>query len=384
MIRGTLLLCAVILASVFYGCAPPPAPRLAIAAGCDIGAIVSELKPGFSPAGYGACIDKNACTFLGPQHYVPTHPSGNFANEKAAISAAYAVAPPFFQASLCSLHAIYIDTDTAQNKASAWGMRERLYPHPFPDHIGISAAALTLLASSQSPYATYEKNVLDSLLNLPPPQSFLESHRRRRAGASWVDEITFIASPDPVVTPLLTPAQTAIPVLGILAHEMGHILWLDQIIDPSGSPVTNDPTPTPATDHFSAISWGAREHTRGFHAFGESNDYADPTRPPAIGNVLQDLHASCTSCAADHLNKIYSGEWASLFATVAPVEDFAETYKLMVLTGNSGGPLQSLSISVPGTNGSLPYSKDILYNLNNSQSILNTKMKAIVRALGLP
>jgi hypothetical protein len=378
MIRSALLFCVLVLASIVAGCAPPPVPRVA-AKSCDISSIIHQLKPGFSPVDYGNCIPGRSCGFQDPTQYLADPPSPAAVS---AIQGAYGVAPASFQAALCGLYAIYIDTDTDQSKPSAWGMRERLFPNAsglggYREHIGISATLLATL-DPQKPYASYEKSILLGLLQ-PNPSGPTTHPRLRRGAATWASGLTFTANPDPA-PPSLSPSPTAIAVLAILAHEMGHIVWFDKVV---GQSISASNGPSPVTDNFTPISWKALNHQHGFRTFGAVNNDAQVQRPPVVADVVRDLNDSCNSCAANDLNSIYgkqgaySAEWASLFATVAPDEDFVETYKLLILTGNSGGPLQSLDLAIPATNGSSAYSEYVINSLNNPQSLLYAKAQFV-------
>lgn len=383
MIRSTFLPVAGGFLLLLAACAPPaPPPPAPIAVqGCDITRIIHQISPaspgspGFSPVGYGNCVPGQPCAYSDPTQFLADPPSPDAV---AAISAAYSVAPTFFQDSLCSLQAIYVDTDPDPSIPIAWGMRERLFPigpGRFREHIGISAKLLTTLALNTQPYADYEHSVLTSLLTPPAMMRPKRAVARRRVGG-WTDTITFTASPDPPA-PSLAAAKTAIALLGIMAHEMGHIIWYDSIINTAG---LNPVQPVQGGDPFSVISWQVQHHQRGFHTFGETNPEAIPRRRPVLSNIVNDLNGGCTSCADTDLAKIYGGEWASIFATVAPDEDFVETYKLMVVNGMPpGGPLTSLQIKIPGFN---PI--DILGNLHDPGSRLFTKANIIRAQLHIP
>jgi hypothetical protein len=164
MIRRMVLLCAGCIALVVSNCSPPQQSSLAVAQSCDISSMIQELTPGFSPVDYGNCTSGAACLFNDPTTYVSVSPSKNFPAEQAAIVAAYNISPAFFKNALCSLHAIYVNTDTDQTKPAAWGMRERRFPNGsggYRQHIGISAGLLAALSDGTQypvPYADYERN----------------------------------------------------------------------------------------------------------------------------------------------------------------------------------------------------------------------------------
>lgn len=385
MIRSALVLCAGIILATSVACAPASSPptAAAAAAGCDIGSRITELGPGFSPAGYGNCIAGAHCPYDDPTRYINNPPSSAFAAEKAAIISAYNIAPSFFQTALCGVSAIYVDSDTDTTKPPSWGMRERLFPtgaRGYRTHIGISARLLTALQSAPNPYAWYEQAIVAGLAGTVfdqppgPPPSLPPS------SATWVSHITFAANPDPAPASL-SPTPYAIALLSVLAHEVGHVIWFDQIVAANAPPSSNDPLP--ALDTFYEFSWKTPTHKRGFHLFGEGNSAAKPLHPPVDADFVRYLQNSDTPDAAIALNKIYGGEWASLLATIAPDEDFVETYTLMAVAASSGGPLQSLKISIPATSRTPGYTDDILANLTQPSAPLYKKAQWITDCLGL-
>ncbi|HEX3882840.1 MAG TPA: hypothetical protein VHW66_09295 [Stellaceae bacterium] len=337
MIRGVLILCAGILG-------------LAVDAhaACDIAGKVAELSPGFAPVGYGNCEPGPTCTFRGPHEYIGKTPAAARSSEAALIVAAYNAAPPFFQAELCRLDHIYIDTDTKNPaKPSVWGMRERINSEPNNQpriHIGIAKAVLTDLARQPRPYAAYENHLAGTLLAASPTTP-----------ARSLAALSYAAAPDPAKA----PQPAAIAVLAILAHEMGHIVWWERDVGASDFP---------------AISWTSKAVQHGFHEFGVENPQNPAQRPPVKADVQYDLRYLGPAKAAQDLQAIYSGEWASLFATVAADEDFVETYKLVVLTEPGGDParqaLTTLKVTIPGAAGA-----DVLANLNNPATKLAQKAK---------
>lgn len=338
MIRGLLILCACL-----FGLAG------GARAECDIAAKVAELAPGFAPVAYGNCEPGAACSFHGPREFIAKAPLAGQAADTALIVSAYNVAPPFFQAALCRLDHIYIDTDTKNPaKPSVWGMRERLNPDANNQprtHIGIAKAFLDDLARQRTPYASYE-NRLAGMLLAPSPTTPLKSRA----------VLSYTAAPDPA-NKGTNPA--AIAVLAILAHEMGHIVWWEKDV---------------GAGDFPRISWTSKNVQHGFHEFGVEDPQNPAQRPPVKANVQYDLRYLGQAKAAADLETIYGGEWASLFATVAPDEDFVETYKLVVLTepaGNAGRQaLNSIKVAIPGARGA-----DVLARLNDPGTKLAQKAK---------
>lgn len=378
MKRSLIVLFAAGVALVGYACVPPPpAPIVGSpTTPCRIEAKIAQLTPGFDPPNYGNCVQNLPCSYPDPTHFVTSHPTGNFTQEVKAIAAAFSASTPRFQAALCGLNAIYLNTDQNPNSPLAWGMRERLYPQAgggFREHIAISSARLDAVMTSPTPFADNEKFVLIGLMqpSLYPPSPITQLPP---GSVNWENAVSYTAAPDPASSDPSTRSEIAI--MGILAHEMGHIVWFDKVI-PDGQLITNQATPS--GDPFSKISWKVQSHIRGFHGFGQANNNADPRRPPVAPDLKRDLRNGCTSCASSDLSKIYGGEWASLFASVAPDEDFVETYKLLVLADKFGGPLHSLSITIPN----IVQSPDILGNLYNPGTTLYQKA-TLIQSMGLP
>jgi hypothetical protein len=345
MIRGVLILCAGLLgfAAEAQG-------------GCDIAAKVAELSPGFSPVKYGDCKPGVPCNFRPPQDFIAKRPAATHQTDTALIVAAYDAAPAFFQDALCRLDHIYIDTDTKDPaKPSVWGMRQRLDVDPATKlprtHIGIAEAVMTDLAKHRTPYAAYENLLTRALLapSAPSPTT----------PVAQVVPLTYTAALDPA-----NKEPAAITLLGILAHEMGHIVWWERDVGASDFP---------------AISWTSKSVQHGFHEFGVADPENPPQRHPVKADVQYDLRYLGAAKAAEDLQKVYGGEWASLFATVAADEDFVETYKLVVLTEpgakQTRPALIALKVTIPGAGGA-----DVLATLNSPATQSGQKAKW-VRAL---
>jgi hypothetical protein len=337
MIRAVLILCAGLVGFSAEAWAA-----------CDMAAKVVELAPGFAPVDYGNCEPGSPCSFHGPRDYIGKMSRATQASDAALIVAAYEAAPPFFQAALCRLDHIYIDTDTKNPaKPSVWGMRERINPDANKQpriHIGIAKGLLTDLARQHTPYAVYENQLARALL-APSPITPAKS----------LSALSYAAAPDPAKP----PQPAAIAVLAILAHEMGHIVWWERDVGASAFP---------------PISWTGKSVQHGFHEFGVENPENPPQRHPVKADVQYDLRYLGPEKAAADLQAIYSGEWASLFATVAADEDFVETYKLVVLTEPGANPtrqaLTTLKVMIPKAAGA-----DVLATLNNPATKLAQKAK---------
>jgi hypothetical protein len=96
--------------------------------------------------------------------------------------------------------------------------------------------------------------------------------------------------------------------------------------------------------------------------------HANPPQTKAIDSAIAGGEFDGMNGAGDLLHQIYisSAPWPSFFGSLAPDEDFVETYKLFVLT-NANSPLTSLHLTIP-TNpsyeGNIPY--DLVVNKNKT------------------
>jgi hypothetical protein len=210
---------------------------------------------------------------------------------------------------------------------------------------------MTDLAKHRTPYAAYENLLTRALLapSAPSPTT----------PVAQVVPLTYTAALDPA-----NKEPAAITLLGILAHEMGHIVWWERDVGASDFP---------------AISWTSKSVQHGFHEFGVADPENPPQRHPVKADVQYDLRYLGAAKAAEDLQRVYGGEWASLFATVAADEDFVETYKLVVLTEpgakQTRPALIALKVTIPGAGGA-----DVLATLNSPATQSGQKAKW-VRAL---
>jgi hypothetical protein len=344
---SALVIIAAVVFWIISACAPIPPTSVKQTAGiCPDGTRISdkvvELNPPFDAKTYGKCVIKgSACD------KVPTGTTPSNSMYATNITAAFNIAPTSFQNELCNLDKIYIVTDRnlQQTNPIAWGMRERLHPHAngSKHHIAISSLVWTTLLSNT--YSGYENWVLGALLQYP-----------------WSSGNTPLYAASPDTEELMT--------LGILAHEMGHILWFDKNIFAHQCLVNNQ------IYSYYDLTWQNVGVKHGFHDFGESQDvgnhlYESFTKKDIVDLLKRNTQASFNKAGMD-LQTIYSeAYWPSIFGFVAPDEDFVEAYKLWVLTNAaSGSNLQSLTIQIPLPQ---PLTVYILQNFNNANSILGQK-----------
>jgi hypothetical protein len=133
-------------------------------------------------------------------------------------------------------------------------------------------------------------------------------------------------------------------LLGLLGHEAGLIVW--QFVPDISCTYqsTNDPFSVNSWKHYSDTP---HDHGEPFHFFGHkigSNSRKNDPPPDGITNaaVLKALYLN--------------GRFASVLATAAPDDDFAETFKFHFLTGPLNPALQNIWITFPdGRIDVLPY-----------------------------
>lgn len=374
--------CAVWQPSVAQVVGAPATPRTP-ACTFNVNQVVVELASpantagavAFNAASYGDCdVSGSDCDHPPQTSTANTVPSAALAD----IQAAFNVAPGFFQKELCTLDHIYIDTDPNSSNPLAWGIRERLHPSRTGSgqakHIGISASVWSILAASKNPpYATYEDWVLGALLTPRPPTE-----------TQWMNGLAYSATPDPAPSDG-TSTPNALAALGILAHEMGHIIWWEK-------GVRDNPCPGDGS-YFYQFSWGKSQVAHGFHRFGRADQGNRTIYRPDNRDVANALRYGDHPypIPARYLNNIYGGEWASLFASVSLDEDFVETHKLWVLTDATDTipnmhPLTSLSVTIPNPAGppNQPSTANILSLLSNSNTKLYKKSQWIQKCNILP
>jgi hypothetical protein len=332
MIRSTLILSAGVLAVVCFACvppppaAPPPPPPLATASamvGRPISAALDCVGKKF--ADNVLLLDQS---FPGPDAILPSYlePTGAPLPDnviKSDLQKAYDSAPAFFKAQLCQLDGIFVDP----SRSYSWGYRENTTNQSLRrrKYVGLSMV-LWQGGNHASNFTTYETGVLTALLGVLGPQYTL-AHQN-----------------GPEVT-----------VLGLLAHEMGHILWWDKIISADKTRILSCANPPPGGKKiFHKHSWFSSTINMRypqFHYFGLDIQGNVAYNHPVRNDVQQDILSNQSQVPSDIVD-IYSDEWASVFATVSPDEDFVETYELVVLTSGSPPLLDTLQVT-PAT-GTVP------------------------------
>ena len=336
MIRASLAVCAAIFVLVASSCAPPgpPAPA-AVNATCADGSLflshVQMLDPNFLPNGSGAPVGE------------PFNGSPAMSND---LANAFIHAPPGFQQRLCGLSGIYICPSSPSAKcnlpssdanfAGAWGYRSRAPVDSGKTYIAISAK-LWSGAGSAIALHDYETKLL---------QSF------KGAGASSV----YSATPD----------DSWMTVLAALAHEVGHVRFV-QTVKANGSynftPLLNCPTGDFFADwnyQHASTTHPHMQPLNGWRAFADRANQAGQSIDHSAAPYLSQLDSGPPG-SYPYLYDLYQSNqpWASLFGAQTPDEDFVETYVIAVLTGYANtasgpsfaGPLTSLPLAIPNITG---------------------------------
>jgi hypothetical protein len=315
---------------------------------CDITSKVVLLDKGFDPIKYGNCDSPN-CSSKSPDKFYSNIPPS--AGNVADINSAFILAPSPFQSDLCTLDKVYIDTDPdVEHKPLVWGLRERA--RGGLTHVGINQQVLTALPANGA-YTYYENFILNGLLT-----SRLQVRRPiNPRNHDWpLPDFNYTSADEDT---------RAMAILAILAHEMGHVIWWERLLE-------NQQCNYIYFYRFSG--WTDYKIGHGFHDFGKDVNLRTAD-PPDIYQVLRDLYGQPPhpipnlGMAARDLFQIYSGEWASLFATVSLDEDFIETYKLWTLT-QAQSPLKHLFVKFPSSIAPNPV--DVIDNINNNNVNLNS------------
>jgi hypothetical protein len=311
------------------------------------------------------------------------------------LSNAFNIAPPFFQQQLCNLDAVYINpagcsgftstnnfcaglTDT-QIIENSWGYREQpsqfapgsgppiVGPPPrYRRYIAISAGAWSQSDTPTLLYSQYETKLLQQLLHWPASVIDPNSHQPKTSYPPKYDDSA------------TAPNTSAMAVLAALAHEFGHVLWYDTFRPTPGGPYDFN---TFCRGKFFENSWHDVDPPPIWRKFGEpqnTHKYYDVEISQLVlaitsGNLIADF-----TSANDLSRKIYrsEGHWASMFAAFSPDEDFVETFKLNVMTNNTGtSPLTSLPLHFYKNGGTVAYTENVPQDLQDPNKKLELKRK---------
>ena len=276
------------------------------------------------------------------------------------LKAAYNNAPDFFKNQLCLLDGVYLSsagcsggdvnncTFTGDIFNNSWGFRS--YAGGANDngwrYIAISAG---LWQSNQ---------------HALPFDQFADAQLRGGSNplAPWGG--AQVVSPN-----LPNPDTPWMTVLAALAHEFGHVRFIDVTVplrgppNPAGGPFSFSPLMTcqglPNGNFFTG--WSYRKYSQLFPKgrWRQFNDRRNEDNHP-IDHASAPFISQFSYGTSDDKNNLFYNlliesndpPWPSYFGSIAPDEDFVETYVLGVLTGNTTGYLQSLPVTLVYSNGS--------------------------------
>jgi hypothetical protein len=370
MIRSALILSAGLLAAACFACVavappPPPPPLSAMSTGtAQISSSAAPARPldvlpncadGGNPNSFinkvytlSYLYDPSNTTYTPPVGVQPIAGTSALVQYKNDLVSAYCTAAQSFKAQLDDLDGVFITCLNENNCVpsnqdvfkTSWGFRENVSNQSTLQHTYVALSAdLWPPGLTQSPmvYSYFEYGIINTLLNVAsnplPANQYL------------------------TITP--NPNTSVMTVLAALAHELGHIYWWKF----AGAPNFN------CGAEFSGASWqNVDPSIWQFHRFGMTSpgDTIKGARP-GIGRIINDINHNGN--VIKDLHDIYGGDWASLFATVSPDEDFVETYKLWMLASSG---LTNFTVNVG------PYNPvDTVAALKMATAKLNSKLNFI-------
>jgi hypothetical protein len=248
------------------------------------------------------------------------------------LASAYCIASPTVRAQLNDLTSLFITCSNPSVCApsgqsalqSSWGYRENVSNQSILQHtyIGVSANLWPPNAGqppNQPPmiYSDLEYAIINGLWSPP----------------------AVVVTPLPQATNYITinpvPNNSALTVLALLTHELGHINWYKANFSRNFN----------CSGQYQGYSWQTVQgNPNQFHKFGDQGTGNQiHNNHSGLGDTIKAINATNGGKLIKALVDIYSGNFASLFATAAPDEDFVETYKLSAL---SFAGLQHLYVTV--------------------------------------
>jgi hypothetical protein len=369
-----------------FACVPPPPPpqgglasaSLRLAPVCPLPAFLSRVhflaqtSPPFSlPAS-------------GFQNVPPIDPTPISTSIVQDLTAAFDVAPDFFRNQLCFLTGIYIDRTgcTSYDPSSCTG--------PDPSNLLWGFRAFDSSGKSAGEFIGTWLGLWKKGVQGHAPVLSKSETGRLQALLNW----TKSNSSNPPEHVLADPDNSAMTVLAVLAHEVGHVFWYDAfVIKPNGDPYPGGPadfthfcggnfyTPIgvspgavpqgswllpPTLPDYRWISFGT---PRNYHKADDADMtqlgfYLDHQMFPAAGDLLHGIYSG----ELPNGTNVQNGRWASALAAFSTDEDFVETFQLLVLR-HARTPLQHLRVKIFGTKGQ-PYFDDIPYYFSQKPELM--------------
>jgi hypothetical protein len=341
MIRSALRLCGGIIAALCFACTPAQPNS-------DISPLTVAAAAPSPPACAFSHIAMVSATFNPANANGTPVPAGSIpAYAQSDLTAAFNLAPAFFQKQLCGLDGIFIAPT-----GDSWGFRN------ITDGRRYLALSMSLWKGGTAPgFSAYENGVVHRLLK------------------GW----TGLNHPG-------NPSDTtAVTVLAALAHEYGHILFYDTFVNPRGSAPKYGAF---CGGNFYGDSWQSLPNEPNiWRSYGDivGTHKTDDVQVQEILNAVPQHGGPDSHGAGALLRRLYGlngtnapiGRWASFFASFSPDEDFVETFKLFVLK-NSSAPLRSFKINIPIAN--VIITEDIPGTCNQ-RSVLVKKLGCFAQAM---
>jgi hypothetical protein len=217
------------------------------------------------------------------------------------------------KAKLCRLTQVFVTkaSDAKDENAGSWGLWKP--PPQSGVYVGVSERVL----QGKNGLEQHERDVWMRLLKLD------------QAGLKLLPQVQAGQSADP-----------AVATLGVLAHDLGHVLLADTNADGVDArhprrQFVGPPRNGCFEDKFINASWNRElfhANMRRWVRFGEQNNNRPTKVEFAVGRLRAKGRAALQRLGAAVRVVTHSNQFVSLFAAVSPEEDFVETYKYKVLS----------------------------------------------------
>jgi hypothetical protein len=251
--------------------------------------------------------------------------------QRETLANAYVRAPDYMKAKLCRLTQLFVTRASSRDAWRSWGFWEG---PDRPPGKGVYVAISEQQLGAKQSFADAENQTVKALLGL--------SHNHRR----------FVARLPGLRTS--GPEDPGLMVLGVLAHELGHALLADTNADGTNPrhprrKVSGPPRSKCFDEAFLGASWEPdRFYGRRWVEFGDqhNNLQKNPDVRVNFDRLRMAVRRGRIDRADDAIRNVYaSKEFASVFASLSPEEDFVETYKYRVLADAAQKPSVSFRLN---------------------------------------
>ena len=242
-------------------------------------------------------------------------------NQRKALAAAFARAPKYAQDRLCRLTNLFVTRAINEGDWNSWGLWEGA---DRPPGTGVYVAISDLYLTSKQSFPEAENRIVEKLLRVADGRS----HRRLR-----IPRLRTTAPTDPELT-----------ILGVLAHELGHVVLADGNVDGTDPRhprrKVSDKPDSDCFEHDILDSWDSdafHQHMRRWVVFGDQNHNRPKNLRYNLNRLRSEVRKGKLDAARDVITEVYrSGEFISFFAAISPEEDFVETYRYKVISDAAG------------------------------------------------